>query len=264
MKTFTSARLWLWASALLLLAGCATVNTPEADSANPKVGALIVQAPSLSEYSLLDVDALDVSIARLWMNEKFPFKTKTAYQRVSIGGRNAIKAVSSRSASAYARKANISLAANTKIRWSWQVEGLIKGANNSDKNTEDSPARLVLTFDGDKASLPLKDQMFLERASLVLGRPAPYSTLMYIVANESPVDTVINNPHSNRIKKIVVASGDGAIMKWQSFERDVAQDYTKAYGYAPGKLIGVALFTDTDNTGEQATAYYGSITIKTP
>jgi hypothetical protein len=264
MNSFILARTVLCIGLVLSLASCATFNDiaeqalPQAREASP------VTVSGTLEQSLLDVDALDASIARVWMDEKLPFKSKTAYQRVSVGGRNAIKAVANKSASAYARRANIALGDGTKILWSWQVEALIKGADSRDKNTEDSPARLVLTFDGDKSTLPIKDQLFLERASLILGRSAPYSTLMYVVANDSPLDSVITNPHSNRIKKIVVASGQDSTMRWQSFERNVAQDYKKAYGYMPGRLIGVALFTDTDNTGEHATAYYGSITIKTP
>jgi Protein of unknown function (DUF3047) len=90
----------------------------------------------------------------------------------------------------------------------------------------------------------------------------PYATLMYIVANTAEVDSVITNPNTGRVRKIVVAAGESCTKKWQTFERNVYDDFKKAYGISPGKLIGVSIFTDTDNTGEEAVAYYGAIQIK--
>jgi len=37
----------------------------------------------------------------------------------------------------------------------------------------------------------------------------------------------------------------------------------QAFGTEPLKISGVAIMTDTDNTGESATAYYGDIVFKT-
>lgn len=40
--------------------------------------------------------------------------------------------------------------------------------------------------------------------------------------------------------------------------RDV-EDYRQAFGEDPPKVGAVAIMTDTDNTGEQAVAWYGAI-----
>ena len=37
------------------------------------------------------------------------------------------------------------------------------------------------------------------------------------------------------------------------------EDYKKAFGEEPPMISGVAIMTDTDNTGESAIAYYGDI-----
>jgi hypothetical protein len=47
-----------------------------------------------------------------------------------------------------------------------------------------------------------------------------------------------------------------------SEERNVYEDYKKAFGEEPSMISGVAIMTDTDNTGESATAYYGDIVFK--
>jgi hypothetical protein len=39
-------------------------------------------------------------------------------------------------------------------------------------------------------------------------------------------------------------------------------DYRAAFGEDPPPINGVAIMTDTDNTGESATAYYGDIVFK--
>jgi len=45
-------------------------------------------------------------------------------------------------------------------------------------------------------------------------------------------------------------------------ERNVFEDYKKAFGEEPPMISGVAIMTDTDNTGEKTTAYYGDIIFK--
>ncbi len=39
-------------------------------------------------------------------------------------------------------------------------------------------------------------------------------------------------------------------------------DYVLAFGRQPPPVVGIAIMTDTDNTGEEATAYYGDIILK--
>jgi hypothetical protein len=37
------------------------------------------------------------------------------------------------------------------------------------------------------------------------------------------------------------------------------EDYRRAFGEEPGKMLGVAIMSDTDNTGEKAEGWYGDI-----
>jgi hypothetical protein len=41
--------------------------------------------------------------------------------------------------------------------------------------------------------------------------------------------------------------------------RNLAADYRKAFGAAPGRVLGVAVMTDTDNTGAKAVGEYADI-----
>lgn len=61
---------------------------------------------------------------------------------------------------------------------------------------------------------------------------------------------------------IVVESGADGLNQWISEERNLYEDYKKAFGEEPPMISGVAIMTDTDNTGESAMAYYGDIVFK--
>ena len=61
---------------------------------------------------------------------------------------------------------------------------------------------------------------------------------------------------------IVVQSGKTKLNQWIDEERNIYEDFKKAFGREPFMISGVAIMTDTDNTGERAIAYYGDILFK--
>lgn len=92
----------------------------------------------------------------------------------------------------------------------------------------------------------------------------PYATLMYIWENRQPVGTVIDSAHTGRVKMVVAGSGVDRLGQWKRFERDYVEDFRRAFGETPGRLIGVGVLTDTDNTGGAVEAYYGDIALLPP
>jgi len=149
------------------------------------------------------------------------------------------------------------------VAWRWRVSDLIIAADNQDRYSEDAPARLMLFFDGDRSSLPLKERMLMETAKLVTGQDMPYATLVYIWENRFPVGTVLPSSLTSQVKLLVVGSGaDARLGTWKRFERNYVEDYVRAFGHPPGRLIGVGIMTDTDNTGELIETYYGDIEIR--
>ena len=119
--------------------------------------------------------------------------------------------------------------------------------------------RIVLEFDGDKSKLSLQDRSTIATGKLLSGREIAYATLMYIWSNKEPVGKVVANPRSGRVQMVVASSGAGGVGSWQTLSRNVVEDYRKAFNEDPGKLTGVAVLTDTDNTGTSVEAYYGDI-----
>jgi hypothetical protein len=53
---------------------------------------------------------------------------------------------------------------------------------------------------------------------------------------------------------LVLRSGAEDAGRWVMERRDVAEDFKRAFGDLPAQLSGIALASDTDNTGERARA----------
>jgi hypothetical protein len=190
-----------------------------------------------------------------------PYKKNTLYKLENYQGRTVLAANAKTSASGLAVKLRPRSAQNLWLRWEWKAIGAMPQADNAESQHDDAPLRILVAFDGNKSKLPLKEKLTFEMASLISGQEMPYATVMYIWSGQHPVNTVLNNAHTSRVKMIVVDSGWESLSEWRKHERDLAADYKLAYGEAPGNVIGIALLTDTDNTKSETRALYGDIEL---
>ena len=188
-------------------------------------------------------------------------KKLTEFDLVDDGGKVVLHARSDQGASGIGVRTHLDLAKTPMLAWRWKIAGVVEGADNAVGGKEDAAARITLTFDGDKSKLSFGDRTTMSLASAAYGRDLPYATLMYVWATDAPVGTVIPNPHTKRIQMIVVASGKAGAGQWQSVKRNVREDYRKAFGEEPTPLKSITAFTDADNTGTKAEAWYGDISL---
>ena len=196
-----------------------------------------------------------------WEVVKIPGKVATQYSVVRLSNRRTLMASAASSASMLRKDLRIEPEQLNALNFSWQIQKLIEGADMAQRDYDDSPVRLVLAFDGDRSQFSPKNAMLSELTHALTGQPMPYATLMYVWCNQRPVNSVIQNPRTDRIRKIVVESGAGRLNQWTSYERNIRADYEKAYGEAPGALIGIGIMTDSDNTRRHAQAWYGPIQL---
>jgi hypothetical protein len=178
------------------------------------------------------------------------------------GQRNALRAQANASASMLHTSLNISPEGLKHVHFSWLVPALIEGADMATRQGDDSPVRLVLAFEGDRGNFSAKDAALNELTRLVTGKEMPYATLMYVWCNRRPVGSIIINARTDRIRKIVIESGPQGLRQWRIYERDIRADFEAAFGEAPGKLVGIGIMTDSDNTQSQAQAWYGKISLQ--
>lgn len=191
-------------------------------------------------------------------------KARTEYETVvdPATGRVVLAARAARSASGLKQRLDVDPAMRPCLAWEWRVVQPIRDADNTDRDAEDAPVRLLLFFDGDHSRLPVRERMLMEMAQLVSGRKMPYATLMYIWENRQSVGTLIDSAHTGRVKMIVAGSGVDRLGQWKRFQRDYVEDFRRAFGEPPGRLIGIGVLTDTDNTGGTVEAYYGDIVLR--
>jgi hypothetical protein len=80
---------------------------------------------------------------------------------------------------------------------------------------------------------------------------------MYVWSNKHPVDSVIINPRTDRVRKWVLESGPQHLNQWRRYQRDIRA----AFGEPPGRLVALAIMTDSDNTQGNVRAWYGNIQL---
>lgn len=199
----------------------------------------------------------------LWRHKPLSsLKRDTGYRIEQDGGRTVLKAEAEKSASMYVAPLPAPMTAPRQISWSWKTDALVPGADNRDKKREDAPLRVIVAFGGDETQLPEAERKRMQRAEKLSGTKPPFATLMYLWSEQVPVGTVIPSAHTSQLKMLVVASGTQGLGAWQDLKRDLAADYRRTFGSAPGPLLGVAVMTDTDNTGAQAAGWYADIRLQ--
>ena len=186
----------------------------------------------------------------------------TVYSLVKDGDTVVVKAVAESSASGLVREIKIDPKEYPIVEWRWKVSNVLKKGDVKRKEGDDYPARIYITFEYDPSRLGFFDKAKYEMIRLLYGQYPPIGAINYIWESKAPEGTMVPNPYTDRVIMIVVQSGEAKLNQWVSEERNIYEDYKKAFGQEPPTISGVAIMTDTDNTGESATAYYGDILFR--
>ncbi|HMS82707.1 MAG TPA: DUF3047 domain-containing protein [Nitrospira sp.] len=182
----------------------------------------------------------------------------TTYELVKDGAQVVVKAMSDSSASGLTKTVKIDPKEFPIVRWRWKVENLLQKSDATRKDGDDYPARLYITFayDPDKVSFGKKLKY---KAGQVLFGDIPIGAINYVWETKAPVGAVIDNAYTDFVKMVVVESGPSNLGLWVEESRNIYEDYKTSFGEEPPLINGVAIMSDTDNTKERATAYYGDI-----
>lgn len=192
-------------------------------------------------------------------------ETLTRYTLVTESGSTVLKAESSKSASGLIRRFDdrrIELKDFPILRWRWKIGNLIKGADIATKEGDDYPARVYVTFryEPERAGAGMRMQYGLAKS--LYGEYPPHAGINYVWDGRAPVGTMLPNAYTARAMMFVVESGPKRIGEWVEMERNAYEDYKRAFKEEPPPVSGIAVMTDTDQTGETATAWYGDIELR--
>ncbi|AOY90317.1 hypothetical protein BKP64_15455 [Marinobacter salinus] len=207
-----------------------------------------------------EIQSLDPSSS--WEPLEFPkIDQHSRYELVTESGVQVIRAQTAGGASGLIARLDLTPSDSLILSWRWKVSNVFEKGDAREKSGDDYPARIYVAFafEPDKAG-------FFERAKrkaveVVFGETLPGNALNYIWANALPKGDIVPNPYTDKTMMVAVNSGTGQVGEWVTVERDIVADYRKAFGEAPPPLVGIAIMSDSDNTGETATAWYGDISL---
>jgi Protein of unknown function (DUF3047) len=152
-------------------------------------------------------------------------------------------------------------AAPTTLTWRWKVSNVLTNANLRNKSGDDFAARVYVFFDVPLASLPLAERSRIRLARLFSGADVPTAALCYVWDNKYPIGETAWNAYTDRVRMVVLRSGADDVGQWVRETRDVAADFRQAFGFAAPRVTGIAVSSDTDQTRESVTSWFGDFTL---
>lgn len=166
----------------------------------------------------------------------------------------AVEAHAVKSMALLARPVDIDLAKTPILCWRWRVDAPLKTADMATKAGDDYAARVYLSFEVPPETLGVGTRLALKLARALRGNQVPDAAVNYVWDNKYPLGTGRANAYTDRARMLVLRTGGADAGRWVEERRDVTADFVQAFGHAPRRLTGLALATDTDNTGEEAHA----------
>jgi hypothetical protein len=171
------------------------------------------------------------------------FKGETRYFPAVADGVPCLRAEAKASASGLFHKVEYNAAAEPILAWSWKVDNIVVGGDARTKGGDDYPARIYVVF-----------------PSLLFWKT---KALNYVWATNLPEGTAIPNSFTSNAMMVAVENGPAHLGQWRGYRRNIYQDFRKFFGTEPPPVGAIAIMTDTDNTGEKASACYGAIRVET-
>lgn len=175
--------------------------------------------------------------------EPHKFQQLTDYQLVTDStGQRVLKAYSQGSASGLYNKQRIDLDKTPFINWRWKIANyLTPQVQEKTKSGDDYAARIYVVLDGGLRFWNTK-------------------SINYVWASNLPKYSIWSNAYAgNSVKMLALRAREDRTNTWYTEKRNVREDFKKLLGQDVHAIDAVALMTDTDNSKQTATAYYGDI-----
>ena len=169
------------------------------------------------------------------------FKGETQYRLQAIDGVTVLTADSHAAGSGLFKEQRIDLQQTPFLNWSWRIDNRLTGLNEQSKLGDDYAARVYVVVKGGLAFWQTK-------------------AINYVWAGNTQKDSVWPNAFAGDHAMMMALRGpETPLNVWQAEKRNVRADFKKLFGEDITVIDAVAIMTDTDNSGGQATAAYGDL-----
>ena len=197
-----------------------------------------------------------------WEPLTFPkIKAHSTYTLVREGEKSVLKAESNASASGLVCRQTFNIYEYPRLRWRWKVTLLPDRGDPREKEGDDYPIRIYVMFQYDPARATTGERLVYNATRLIYGKYPPHSTLNYVWTGRHIPERFIVSPYTNKARMVVLERGRERLGRWVEESVNVLDDYRRAFGKEPPALAGIAVMSDTDNTGARAEAYVDFIEI---
>lgn len=177
-------------------------------------------------------------------------------------GEHAVHAVSSAAASGLIYRLDLDAVKLPILRWRWKVARALAKGDERSKKGDDYAARVYVTFRYDPSTVGAGTRFKYSLIRRLYGEYPPHSGINYVWANRLLQGESAPNPYTDRLMTVAVRSGDAEAGQWSTEQRNVVEDYRRLFKEDPPPLAGIAIMTDTDNTGSQAEAWYADVELR--
>jgi hypothetical protein len=227
------------------------------------VSARAIATETVVDIALFSKSTPDGALPEGWQPQTFKKITRhTTYALVKDENLTVVKATANASASGLTKPLDLDLKDFPILEWRWKVTNVLSRGDPKSKAGDDYAARIYLTFKYDPTRVSAWQRTKYGLAKSIYGSYPPHAGINYIWESKLPIGTVLPNAYTDRLRMFVVESGTANLGQWQSYRRNVYEDYKNTFGEEPTRVSGIAIMTDTDNTGESATALYGDIRLR--
>ncbi len=221
------------------------------------------QTQSITAFSKSSSEAIPAP----WKVLPFPGSTKpiSQFDLISLDGVRVLRVVADKSYGTLQHDLpRLSVGQGSQLSWRWRLDQPLRDADLRHKKGDDTPLKVCALFDMPTQNLGLFERSFLRAARSMSGQYIPAATLCYVWDHKLPVNTELPNAFTRRVRYVVVTSGDSQLKTWLPQERDLAQDFRRAFGEETDTippLIGLAIGADADNTGGSSLGYVGDVAL---
>ncbi len=217
---------------------------------------VVVAGTTIKPFS--QMDQLDDG----WEPLEFPkIDRHTTYRLIEEDGTQVIEAQTRNSASGLIARLDVDPGDSLVLRWRWKVSNTFEKGDARKKSGDDYPARIYVAFEFEPDKAGWFERAKRKTVEALFGEELPGNAINYIWANQLAKGETVANPYAEETMMIAVTSGEEKAGEWVTVERDIVADYRAAFGDEPPRLRGVAIMSDSDNTGESATAWYGDLKL---
>ncbi|MFC3284966.1 DUF3047 domain-containing protein [Litchfieldella rifensis] len=200
-------------------------------------GSMIMAGLSLAASQSLPAGEVRFSAQEIARWPMRSFEGETDYRLVDDDGMTVLQARAQGQASAKYLERKIDLEETPYLHWCWRVSNIHPGLDETTKAGDDYPARVYV----------------VHKTGLL---PWQVQSVNYVWSSTQEAGTDWPNAFTSRAHLLALQGGEENVSRWVAEVRDVRNDFETLFDSRPATLDGVALMSDGDNAGVDATAWF--------